>query len=260
MYFTQQLANNLSTPWLVIVVLGGCVAVALIISLVCHVFLRKYITREISNNFKRIFEVTAITLGIALSFLVVAVWQRYTEVQNNIVAEANAARILYRQSAQLPPAASETVQNELNDYLQTVIEDEWPLLARGQESPQTIKEIDDLWVTILAQPETTFAQVEARSKLIDSLGTLNEAHRTRIFESRNVLPSQFWTILLLFSVLIFITANTFIYHNLVWRLLAVGLIAIIIGLMFLLIILTDYPFSGSTSIKPDALRYVQELL
>lgn len=240
--------------------IGGSVAVGLSISLLCHVYLKKFIRKEVSNNFKRIFEVTAITLGIALSFLVVAVWQRYTDVQNTVIAEANTARVLHRQSEMLAPPAAQQVQQELRDYLQAVINDEWPLLANGQESGRAIQEMDDLWTTILAQPTNNVDQALTRSKLVDTLSVLNEHHRTRIFQSRNVMPSQFWTVLLVYSLLILIVANTFTYSSLMWRLLAVGLIAVIIGLMFLLIILTDYPFSGEIKIEPDAFRFVLELI
>lgn len=261
MPFVQFLVNTFSSFWVTIVIVGGYMSCALLIALVCHkVKKRFHVLGEMAEHFRQIFGVVATMLGIVLGFLVVVVWQQYQTVQQNVVAEANAVHALQRHIDMLPSDLAEPMQTQLREYIDTVITQEWPGLATGQESPKAQAEVDDLWAQAYALPNIETNEVEARSKIIDSLTVISQHHRTRIFDSRNVLPTYFWSIMLIFSFLIVVVVNLFSYKTLRLRLSATALMSFCIGLMFLLITFIDYPFSGDTKIQPVALQFVRELL
>jgi len=79
---------------------------------------------------------------ITVAFLLVGTNATLVSTRQSLSAEAGAIRDAYMASTDLPAAAGEPLQNGLRDYTRTVLDTEWPLLARGQDSPLAWQRLD----------------------------------------------------------------------------------------------------------------------
>ncbi|MEU3020142.1 MULTISPECIES: hypothetical protein [unclassified Nocardiopsis] len=73
---------------------------------------------------------------VAAAMAVVIGWEDYKSAEDDMIAEAGAAQALYWSSTAIPGAEGEQVRVQLRTYMETVIEDDWPLMeSQGELSP-----------------------------------------------------------------------------------------------------------------------------
>ncbi|MEV0822812.1 hypothetical protein [Nonomuraea rubra] len=120
----------------------------------------------ISGSFATVGAVYALVLG----FVIVVVWQQYSDTEATVGREANAVADLERMSRALPVDEQRQVQDAARTYLRLVIHEEWSLMARGASSTRAH--------AALVEPWTVYTDMEAKqraSPLYDrSVTRLNE--------------------------------------------------------------------------------------
>src|SRR5215475_636785 len=70
-----------------------------------------------------------------LSFVVITLWQTFTQAQRTAVHEAEAVSVLYRLTESFP--GTQASRQTLLQYVQSVIHDEWSAMASGKPSQKT---------------------------------------------------------------------------------------------------------------------------
>src|SRR5271157_1593672 len=79
-----------------------------------------------------------------LGFAIVTLWSAFLTAQANVSREADTLLMAYRLSKTLPK--SEDFRRTLSDYVQSVVNDEWPAMAATDAmSEQTEKFLEKLW-------------------------------------------------------------------------------------------------------------------
>ncbi len=73
---------------------------------------------------------------VAAAMAVVIGWEDYKSAEDDLISEAGAAQALYWSSTAFPGEEGEAVRGHLRTYLETVVEDDWPLMeTKGELSP-----------------------------------------------------------------------------------------------------------------------------
>ncbi|MBF0530157.1 MAG: hypothetical protein HQK55_12980, partial [Deltaproteobacteria bacterium] len=72
-----------------------------------------------------------------LGFAVVTLWSNFNDTDTTVSNEAMCANNLYRLSDNLPQAGE--FKGRLKEYVVSVLNDEWPLMAQGSASEKTEK-------------------------------------------------------------------------------------------------------------------------
>src|SRR5215510_13663520 len=70
-----------------------------------------------------------------LSFVVINLWQTFSQAQRTAVIEAETVAVLYQLTESFP--AAQVSRQAMTQYVQSVVQDEWPAMAKGQASPKT---------------------------------------------------------------------------------------------------------------------------
>jgi hypothetical protein len=70
---------------------------------------------------------------VAAAMSVVIGWEEYKTAEDEMIAEAGAAQALYWSSTAFPGEEGEAVRGHLRTYLETVLEDDWPLMETQGE-------------------------------------------------------------------------------------------------------------------------------
>lgn len=75
--------------------------------------------------------VLALYLGSAAMGVVIG-WEAYKGAEDGMMAEVGSAQSLYWSTVALPEHEAEEVRERLRAYLQSVVEDDWPLMEAGE--------------------------------------------------------------------------------------------------------------------------------
>jgi hypothetical protein len=188
--------------------------------------------------------------GLVLAFTIVTLYGAYKEASHTVQAEATFAAEIYRDTRVFEPQAAAEVDRALGAYVREVVNNEWPLLAKGRAS----QEAWDLTTELFAVFQRYEPQTEVQKTFYgEAVGKLNEmlgARRARIQEAEEELPPEF---------LILISCGAFILMGFLWLLksedpnihsLLIAGVALMVGLNILLVVLLDHPFAGDVRVSP----------
>src|SRR5690606_24360939 len=80
--------------------------------------------------------------GVLLALVAVAAWSNYTEAGDAAEREAAAVTNMFRQFEGYPDPARQQLETLLRNYVELVVNEEWPALARAKASERTLQARD----------------------------------------------------------------------------------------------------------------------
>ena len=203
-----------------------------------------------------IFAVLGVAYAVLLAFVVIAVWEEYKTAQTNVESEAHELAGVYFVASRLPEPDRTRIQDLARTYARVVVEEEWPMMERGQTSPRADSLLRQLTLKILEfDPRTKGEQVLyelEQTQLHDAA----DARRSRLLEVREGIPDLLWVVLVVGGVIT--VSFTYLFglkSNLAHALMVAALTLVICGILFT-IGEFNYPFSGVVEIRPDAFKEV----
>jgi hypothetical protein len=213
--------------------------------------------REGQNNVAGfIYAVLGVAYAVLLAFVVIAVWQDYETSQTNLESEAHELAGLYFLASRLPEPERTDIQELVRKYARVVVEEEWPMMERGQTSPRADSLLRQLTLQVLEfDPGTQGGQVLYESGL-RQLHDAADARRSRLLEVREGIPALLWVVLVGGGVIT--VSFTYLFglrSNAAHALMVAALTLVICGILFT-IGEFDHPFSGVVEIQPDAFKEV----
>jgi hypothetical protein len=190
--------------------------------------------------------------GVYLAFTVVVVWEHYNNADDTATNEATHLSELWRDAEILP--GGKQVQDDLYAYAKSVVEDDWPAMARGSTgSAKTSAIYENLWRAYynLHPTVTDAAQVAFYQQSLRELNQLGIQRRQRILSGSANLPAIMWFLLVTGGVvmvgfaLLIGTPHAWLQY-IITALLA-GFLAFSIAIVGAL----EEPYSGDVSVRPD---------
>ncbi len=193
--------------------------------------------------------------AVLLAFVVVVEWQKYAEASSTAATEANVLGDLSRMAERLSSEQRKQVLTELRDYAQSISNDEWPMLAKGNSSSKTTGLLNKLWknYVINQNPQLT-AETALYSESLRRLNDLSDTRRIRINSSRNGLPPMLWGVLIGGGVVTLAFTYFFGVSNMRAQLLMVAALTGEIAFILLLIVSLDNPYRGELKVNPAPIR------
>jgi len=219
-------------------------------------FVPRQMLRAHSDLTAAMFGSIALAYTVLLAFVVVVSWQNFDEAQIHTELEANRLADLYRDSGAFAEPAKEEVRALIRDYVRIVVDEEWKLLERGEESENARIAIKKIWTFYTTFKPVTDTEKVFFSESVMKLNELREARRFRLIESREGIHPVLWFILVVGAVTIvvltfFLGSEEYFIH-----VAMTSTLAIIVALILLTILSFEFPFTGSVSIRPETFRQV----
>ena len=242
--------------WLAtVLVLGFSLALGLASSVGLRRALRLHSTDDDREHAVSLMQVVAAYIGILIAFAGVQVWQDFSDAQNAVHREAASASQLYRDLATYGPEML-PAREELRAYVNSIVHDEWPLLAKGKSSEQTdialFKVFEGIGQVHPKDGRDTAIYTEAFSNLND----LVELRRDRLIHSESGMPIILWVVGLVGSILIVAYTATFKPSR--TNAMMIAGISLALGLVFLFILIVDRPYMGNFSVSNGELVGISE--
>jgi len=203
-----------------------------------------------------IFTITFLTLGYCL----VNASDTVDDYQQNVVAEANDIKSLDILLTLYGERGSDQLRADLRDYADSIVETEWPLLAKRMGSEETLNYQRKFRSDLAHLKPISGKELTVYSQILETTSKVIQARSTRIGNSDNRLAPQFmlasnigYLCVLLISALMLTQFTWFRFISLNIQIFAVSFI-------FASTISLDNPFRGENSISSAPIETIAQTL
>lgn len=245
--------------WLVC---GGVVGTIVAASILGLYIVCRMVPFEVRRSHNELagFMVTLVSVfyAVLLAFIAVQVWETFDKARVVAMEEASLTGDVYRAAKSLPSPVREKVMHHVAEYVDVVLDSEWPAMQRG-DIPGNAgwQPLWDLHADIIGFKSNDGVEVAAFSELLSRLNQLYGTRRTRLMAAADSLPDAVWVVVL--AGLGINVAFTYMFgmRNFIMHALMTAGSAASIALVVVMIINFDYPFRGDVAVDPDAFRILR---
>jgi hypothetical protein len=197
-----------------------------------------------------------VTFGVIIGFSAYLVLNKYTTSQTTVVNEAGTVRSLYYLAGEFPESQRDQIQDLATSYARAVVDEEWPLMEKGQPSPRAAALNQEITKSVDSFQPSTSPEQTLYSQALQRAHELNQNRSTRLLYASRGLPPILWIVLGLLAVMIILF--TYFLGMDSARLHIVAVAALTAGLSFTMFatIALDRPFGGDLRVSPEAFETV----
>jgi uncharacterized protein YoaH (UPF0181 family) len=198
----------------------------------------------------------AIVYGVSVGFAILLVWQELNEAERTTHQEATNVEALYRLADQLPESDRNRIQEFDRTYAQVVVEEEWPLMAKGQTSSHAQSTVEELRRSIQEfEPQTT-AESALYSRMLTKIDDLYENRENRLLETQEGVPPYVWVVLVITGIITVAFTYLFDLKSSRVHVLRVAALTVAVALSLYTVSVVEYPFSGDVQVGPEGFEMV----
>jgi Protein of unknown function (DUF4239) len=233
------------------ILLGVLLAAGLSVFLV-HRYWPNEKRREHTDVAGFIFAGVAVLYAVLLAFVVILGWETFDSARTTTFNEADQLSNVYWISHSLPAPQGPAVAGLSVDYAHVVIDREWPLMAKGQSSPEAQDLLDQIRSRVFAFNPRPGRQQVLYQEAVESVDALSAARRDRLDAMNEEVPEPIWVALIVGGL---ITVGFCLLFGLESRAVHIAMVAGIAALItvsLLLIKNMQHPFTGDPHIGPEA--------
>ncbi len=229
------------------------------VALVVQVIVRRRIgfeRLELNNEVAGfMFAAIGVVYAVLLAFVVIAVWDKFSEGQTTVAHESAAAAALFRYAEGAEPEAAK-FHARLVDYLKLAIERDWHAMKTDSEDGETTHALDALYRAAMALNRTGARGIADMTAVFTQLDNLTLARRVRLHLSTGLVPDVIWFALFAGAGLTVLFSLFFGNPNELTQLAMTAILSIVLTSGLVVIISLDHPFSGPVHIAPESIEHV----
>lgn len=201
--------------------------------------------------------IVGVIYAVLLAFIAVAAWESFNNAGEVAAKEASLVGDLYRDSRLLERSVSDSVGKLLEDYVQTVVKEEWPAMAAGDtigvKGWILLEQAAGVLVNDSANDPKSVALLQ---EMLGRLNDVYDARRDRLIAADDALNPSVWAVVLSGGLISLLFCWIFGTPSAGFHLFLTSLVAAAFGLVMFLIISFDLPFRGDVQIGPDQFQLV----
>lgn len=128
--------------------------------------------------------------AVLLAFVVYVVWGQFNDARTYLDREATALVDLHRTASGLPSCSRSAIQAGLRDYVDAVLRDEWPAMARGDEATlDCVAELlEHVWIAIHSCKPLNDCQQTVYGEVLSRFNQLTDLRTSRLGAARARIP------------------------------------------------------------------------
>ena len=246
---TLYLLNHFSLLGLVALIIGGTTAVAIIITIGAHKLLPNLhdsAFEEVTKVLRA--DVFALLYTIVLALVIADLSGNLKDASSKVSAEASALSALARATPAFPSGPRGSIRKAVDEYVHAVIEDEWPRMKWGQQSPRAFAALEGLYATVRGFEPSTQVEQAFYNSTVDNLRDITLSRRERLQQSAEGLSSLLRTLLVVGGIVFIVLAFPASARRLRTRVVIVGAATAFVSFAYLLTMVLDYPYAGEISV------------
>jgi hypothetical protein len=187
------------------------------------------------------------------------VWTNFGLADLNADSEANALVNVYRLAEGLPDRQRNELRIAAREYADTVVQQDWPEMARGQDGEFESHEINQrMWHILMSVKAASPTEITAEDHALYELSAMAEHRRIRRLQSISKLPGILWCVLIIGGTVTIMSSCMFGSESALLHGLQVFAFSLLVALALVAIADIDRPFQGSVHVNDWAFRRAQE--
>ena len=230
-----------------------------VVAIGCQVFVRRLfgVERLKRNNEVAgfLFAAIGVVYAVLLAFVVIAVWEKFSEGQTTVARESAAAAALFQYAEGGEPEAAR-LHDDLVAYLKLTIEKDWPAMEAESEDPETTHALDAVYRAAMALNRAGTRSTADMSEVFTQLDDLTLARRVRLHLSTGLVPDVIWMALFAGAGLTVYFALFFGSPNALAQIAMTAILSILLTSGLVVIVSLDLPFSGPVHVAPESIERV----
>lgn len=255
---TAYLLNHFSTAELIALVVGGPVALAVLVV----VLVRKLWPNVAHSRFEEMTEVVradvfAVLYSIVLGLVIADLSGSFSTASATVSAEASALNGIMRASLALPAKPSErfpdgpraALQESLGTYVHAVVEDEFPAMRKGNSSPVAFATLEGVYGTMQDYAPRTAVQQAFYESALEDLREATLHRRERLQQSEGGAPGLLRTLLVVGGLVFVLLAYPASIESVRAQAAIVGSVTAFVAFGYFLTMVMDYPYAGDVSVS-----------
>ena len=200
------------------------------------------------------------TYAVILGFMLFTVWTSFGEAEVNSDLEADAALSVFRVAQGLPEPQRTQLQTLARSYVDSVLNNEWPQMTRGEIPERTSDIPTAMWKTVLDAKTSSPSESNAQDHELTHVSELTKYRLTRIVQSAERLPPVLWYVLLVGGVLTIGSACMFGSDSRALQAVQVFSFSLLVALALVAIADIRQPFQGAVHVEDYAFRRAQQAM
>jgi len=140
--------------------------------------------------------------------------------------------------------------------VQAIIEDEWPIMIKGEQSAQAQQAQDAIWKLYSRYRPVNETQKIFFMESVDKLNDACELRRARLLEAHLAIHPVIYFVLIVGGLITISFTVFFGTENFGPQLIMTSLLAAMIGIALSTVIILDFPFTGDISVTADVFKAV----
>jgi len=194
--------------------------------------------------------------GILLALVAVSVYENYADTREAALHEAGQVTALYRGTTGLPDEVAEPIEASIKEYLQAVVEEDWPDQRRGELPDGSLRLINQIEEEIHEYQPEGLQQLAEFQQLLATFDDVVETRRVRIDATTLELPLLFWISIWVGAAVNAVLIALIIVKSRRLHLVLAGMLALFIGLVMFTTADMDLPYQGALAVGPGAFERV----
>ena len=197
-------------------------------------------------------QLVGMMFAILLGFMVGDAMNRFAAARAIVQQEASSVADVFRLAAGFEAADRERIRSLCSQYVDEVIDDEWPKMAHMKTSNKVWKTYNQLWETLTALKAKDESQAAVLQCILPCMVSTGDNRRMRVESMHNGLPPVLWVVLGIAAAASILFTFLFGARNRILQMVMTSIVTTVMGLNIFLLASYDDPFSGDIMIHPDA--------
>lgn len=243
---------------------GLFTVLALFLAVAGLLLVQRYIPLEFrkahNDTLGLIYGVLYVAFGVIVGFTAFLVLDKYVDSQNTAASEAADVVEIYQLANSFPQAQRDQIQELARSYAREVVDEEWPLMRRGQSSPQADELINEIRGSIQNFEPTTDSERSAYNQELSRMHDLTQDRSVRLLHLYTGLPPSLWIALGVLATIIIVFTFFIGMENATLHRWAVVTLVVAFALIFSTIYVLDTPFGPGFRVNPEAFEWALNTL
>jgi uncharacterized membrane protein YgaE (UPF0421/DUF939 family) len=207
-----------------------------------------------------IYAVVGVIYAVLLAFVVITVWDEYTDAEKNVNMEISHVVDIYRNADSFPDSIRDEIKTSAVNYINDMIDFEWKAMANYEISEEAKISYDNLWNAHLKFTPTTAYEEIWYAETIKELNQLADARTYRINSIYYDIPVFMWIVIFFGAFITIGFSYLFGTKNKFAHIIMVFSLSSSIGLVLILIDALEHPFTGIIHLTPESFIIALEQL
>jgi hypothetical protein len=203
---------------------------------------------------------TGLFYGLLLGLITVGAYTNYSNADDAVSREANAAGVLYRDVSNFPEPQRSELRTDISRYIDVVINQEFPSARQGKLLATATPVATKIQGEIASFAPTNLAGEALDGETFHQFSSFIDDRNSRLNRMTSSLPHMLWLVLIVGAVINLTLIAMLGVKKMGAHLALSGLFAIFLSLMLFLIADLDHPFLGEFSISPDSFEAIKNVV